>query len=260
MSDLVAGGHRLEAAWFGPPPDAAPTLVFLHEGLGSVSAWREFPAALADATGCGALVYSRRGYGTSEPVVPPRPLTYMHDEAELLPDVLDACGVQDAILVGHSDGGSIAILHAGAPSASPRVRGLVLEAPHVFVEDVSVDSIARARAEYESGDLRARLARHHADVDGAFWGWNRAWLDPQFRAWNIEASLPRIRVPILVIQGADDPYGTLAQVDAVERGAGAPVRRLVLDGCGHAPHRDRPAETKTAMAEAIAEVIASRGT
>jgi pimeloyl-ACP methyl ester carboxylesterase len=257
MSDLVIDGVRLEATWFGAPPGAAPTLVFLHEGLGSVSQWREFPASLADASGCGALVYSRRGYGKSEPVTPPRPLTYMHDEAALLPDVLDACGVQDAILIGHSDGGSIAILHAGTPAAYPRVRGLILEAPHVFVEDLSVTSIAAARDAYVDGDLRERLARHHDDVDGAFWGWNRAWLDPQFRAWNIEASLPRIRAPILVIQGADDPYGTLAQVDAIERQAGAPVTRRILDACGHAPHRDQPEATRAAMLEAIAGILAS---
>ena len=238
--DLVADGQRVEAAWLGPPPGAAPTLVFLHEGLGSLSLWRDFPARLAAATGCGALVMSRWGYGRSDPVVPPRPLSYMQDEAlRALPDVLERTGVRRAILFGHSDGASVAIVHAAARTAS-LVRGVVLEAPHVFCEDVSVRSIAAAAEAFRSGDLRARLERHHgANVDGAFHGWNRAWLDPCFRAWNIEGYLPRLTAPALVVQGADDEYGTLAQVDAVERGAGGSVERLVLASCGHSPHRDQ---------------------
>lgn len=250
---LLAGGHRLEVAWHGPGPDAAPTLVFLHEGLGCVAMWRDFPAALAAATGCGALVYSRLGYGGSDPVPLPRPLRYMHDEGLVeLPRVLDAAGVTSAFLVGHSDGGSIALVHASTPGASPRVRGLLLEAPHVFCEDCSVRSIERARDEYERGDLRARLARHHGDnVDGAFWGWNRAWLDPGFRAWNIEEYLPAIAAPALVIQGEGDPYGTLAQVDAIEAGSGGQVERLILDRCGHSPHREQPERTLAQMADFI---------
>ncbi|HWM86055.1 MAG TPA: alpha/beta hydrolase [Kofleriaceae bacterium] len=248
-SSLAAGGHRLEAVWHGAAPGDAPTMVFLHEGLGSVSTWRDVPAELARITGCGALVYSRAGYGASDPVAPPRPLRYMHDEAELLPAVLDAAGVRRAILIGHSDGASIAILHAG--SAPAGLLGLVLEAPHVFVEEISVASIAAARDAYQGGDLRERLARHHRDVDGAFWGWNRAWLDPGFRAWNIEDCLPRIRVPILAIQGIDDPYGTLAQIDAVERGAPGPTERLILPDCGHAPHRDQRAATLEAIARFV---------
>ena len=251
MKELRAAGHRLEWAWHGPPPDEAPTLVFLHEGLGSVSAWRDFPALVAQDTGWGALVFSRRGYGRSDAVALPRPLSYMHDEALVaLPEVLDAAGVRSCVLVGHSDGGSIALVFAGSglPQAD-RLLGLVLEAPHVFVEDLSVASIAEAKVAYETGDLRARLARHHGDnVDGAFRGWNDAWLHPGFRSWNIEEYLPRVRVPSLVIQGRDDPYGTLAQVDAVERGSGARVSRLVLEGCGHAPHRDRPDVVRRAIA------------
>jgi pimeloyl-ACP methyl ester carboxylesterase len=243
MMELVAGGHRLEAEWHGPPPERAPTLVFLHEGLGSLSAWKDVPARIADACGMGALVYSRWGYGKSDPRTPPWPLSYMHVEAlSSLRQVLDAADVRDAVLVGHSDGASIALIFAGSglPQAA-RVRSLVLLAPHVFVEDVSVSSIAATADAYRTGDLRERLERHHgANVDDAFWGWNRAWLDPGFRTWNIEEYLPRVRVPSLVIQGRDDPYGTLAQVDAVERGAGAPVTRLVLDACGHSPHRDQP--------------------
>jgi pimeloyl-ACP methyl ester carboxylesterase len=255
---LHAGGHRLEYAWHGPPPGAAPTLVFLHEGLGSVSAWRDFPARVARETGWGALVYSRRGYGASDPVTLPRSLRYMHDEAlATLAEVLERAGVREAVLVGHSDGGSIALVFAGSglPAAAERLRGIVLEAPHVFVEDVSVTSIAAAAEAYRTTDLRERLARHHgANVDGAFWGWNRAWLDPAFRAWNLEEYLPRIRVPALVIQGRDDAYGTLAQVEAIERQSGGPVSRLVLPACGHAPHRDQPDATAAAIAAFVARI------
>ncbi len=248
---IVAGGHRLEAQWHGPPPEEKATLVLLHEGLGCVAMWRDWPARLAEQSGLGVLVYSRLGYGRSEPVSVPRPLDYMQDEGErVLPEVLDAAGVRQAILVGHSDGGSIAVVHAGTPGARSRVRGAVLLAPHMFCEDLSVASITRAREAFTGGDLRARLAKYHGDnVDGAFWGWNRAWLDPEFRHWNIEHYLPRIGVPLLVIQGADDPYGTLAQVDAIERGAGAPVKRLVLPACGHAPQQDRPEETTRAVVD-----------
>jgi len=253
-SSLLVAGHRLEAVWHGPAGDAAPTLVFLHEGLGSVSTWRDVPLELAARTGCGALVYSRIGYGASEPVALPRPLTYMHEEAALLPAVLDAAGVRRAILVGHSDGASIAIIHAGSGGAGTRLLGLVLEAPHVFVENLSVASIAASRDAYTTGDLRTRLARHHHDVEGAFWGWNRAWLDPGFRSWNIESFLPRITVPILAIQGEGDPYGTLAQIEAVERVAAGPFARLILPDCGHAPHRDQ----RDAALDAIARFALAR--
>jgi pimeloyl-ACP methyl ester carboxylesterase len=251
---LSAGGRRLEYEWHGPGPAAAPTLVFLHEGLGCITTWRDFPARLAEATGSGALVYSRAGYGHSEPVPLPRPLRFMHDEAlRVLPEVLDAVGVREAVLVGHSDGGSIALIHAGGGSGS-RVRGLLLEAPHVFCEELSVRSIARAAEKYQQGDLRRALERHHGEnVDIAFWGWNRAWLDPAFRTWNIEEYLGAIGCPILVIQGGDDEYGTLAQVDAIEAGSGGPVRRLVLASCGHSPHREQPDATLRAMAEFVRE-------
>lgn len=247
---LVAAGHRLEYRWHGPPPDQAATLVFLHHGIGCAATWRDFPEALARETGCGALVFSRLGYGGSDPVPLPRPLTYMHDEGLVtLPQVLDAARVERCFLVGHSDGGSIALLHASTSQASPRVRGLLLEAPHVFCEDLSVRSIEASRDDYLNGDLRARLERRHgANVECAFWGWNRAWLDPDFRRWNLESYLPAVRAPVLIIQGEDDPFGTLAQVDAITRQVGGPSERLILDRCGHAPHRDRPGETLAAMA------------
>ena len=248
MPHLLAAGQRLEYEWHGPGPEAAPTLVFLHEGLGSVGMWRDFPARLAEAAACGALVYSRGGHGHSDPVPLPRPLRFMHDEALLvLPEVLDAAEVRDAILVGHSDGGSIALIHAGSGKGA-RVRALLLGAPHVFCEEISVRSIEAAAEKYREGDLRRALERHHgANVDVAFWGWNDAWLDPGFRAWNIEEYLPGIRVPVLVIQGEDDEYGTLKQLDAIEAGCSGPVTRLVLPGCGHSPHREYPDRTLEAM-------------
>jgi len=224
----------IETAWIGPPRSGGTELVFLHEGLGSVSAWRDVPAQIAEAAGCAALVYSRQGYGKSSPVAVPRPLAYMHDEAALLPALLAEYEITNPILVGHSDGASIAIIAAG--SGLP-VRALVLIAPHVFVEDESVASIARAAEAYRTSDLRAKLARYHDDVDGAFWGWNRAWLDPDFRAWNLEAFLPRITAPVLVVQGDADEYGTLAQVDAIARQLGGSHEQLIVAGAGHAPHK-----------------------
>jgi pimeloyl-ACP methyl ester carboxylesterase len=224
------------------------TLVFLHEGLGSAKQWRDFPKRIADATGRNAIAYSRLGYGASEPVELPRPLSYMQDEARVfVPALLDALGVQAAILIGHSDGGSIALVHA-ALDGGKRVKGLILEAPHVFVEDVSIASIAKAREAFEQGDLREKLSKHHgANVDVAFRGWNDAWLDPNFRSWNLEEHLPRITVPTLVIQGEDDPYGTRAQVDAIARQVSGRVETLMLPKCGHAPHRDQPDATAAAM-------------
>ena len=257
---VEAAGHRLEAAWFGAP-GAGPTLVLLHEGLGCVSMWRDWPDQLAQATGCRVLAYSRCGYGGSDPVTPPRPLRYMHDEAlDSLPEVLRAAGVDDCVLVGHSDGASIALINAGSHRRARGVRALALLAPHVFCEELSVQSIAAAKLAYEQGELRARLARHHgANVDGAFWGWNRAWLDPDFRHWNLEEYLPGIELPVLVVQGADDEYGTLAQVDAIERGVKGPFTRLVLTRCGHSPQRDRPAETIAAIGELLRSLPAGTG-
>ncbi|HWS99377.1 MAG TPA: alpha/beta hydrolase [Pyrinomonadaceae bacterium] len=256
MTRLRAGGRWLECAWHGRPPGEAPTIVFLHEGLGSVSTWREFPARVAEATGCGALVYSRAGYGNSDPVELPRPVVFMHTEALVtLPEVLDAAGVRDAVLFGHSDGGSIALIYAGGVGDA-RLRGLVLEAPHVFVEDVSVESVRRAAGEYERGSLKQALARHHGrNVECAFWGWNRVWLDPLFRSWNIEEYLPGVRVPVLAIQGEGDEYGTLLQIQAIEKGCGGSVRSLVLPGCGHSPHRDQPERVLEAVTSFVRDEL-----
>ncbi len=256
---LHAGGRRIEYYRVGPGPEEAPTLVFLHDGIGCAATWRDVPAELARRTGCGALVYSRAGYGGSDPVPLPRPLTYMHEEGFAhLPAFLDAAGVRSAVLVGHSDGGSIALLHASTPKAHPRVAGLILEAPHVFCEEITVASIERAGTEYRNGDLRTRLARYHGEnVDCAFWGWNRAWLDPRFREWDLTEHLPAVAAPVLVVQGTDDPFGTLRQVEAVARGCAGTVRRLLLDRCGHSPHRDRREETLSGMTAFVRELFGS---
>jgi pimeloyl-ACP methyl ester carboxylesterase len=214
------------------------TLVFLHEGLGSVSTWRDVPDVLAARTDCAAFVYSRAGHGRSDPPSAPRGVRFMHDEAlNVLPAVLDEQDIRSPVLIGHSDGGSIAIIHAG--SEIRPVRALVLLAPHVFVEDRSVESIARMRELYATTDLRTRLAKHHHNVDAAFHGWNDVWLDPGFRGWNIEEYLPAITCPVLVIQGEDDEYGTRRQVDAIARQVNGQAEIAWLPRCGHAPHRDQ---------------------
>jgi pimeloyl-ACP methyl ester carboxylesterase len=245
MSFAHAGGHRLEYERIATAATNRPTLVLLHEGLGSVAMWRDFPGRLAHATGCNALVYSRYGYGNSDPLTAPRDVRYMHDEALIaLPALLDQIGIARPILVGHSDGGSIALIHAGAGVRA--VTGVVTLAAHVLVEDISVASIAAARTAYETTDLRARLERYHADVDSAFLGWNRIWLHPDFRAWNIEEYLPGIACPVLAIQGEDDEYGTMEQM----RRIGAQVRdaELVeLEDCRHSPHKDQPEAVQDAI-------------
>jgi pimeloyl-ACP methyl ester carboxylesterase len=245
---------RLEIRRIAAARSDAPTLVFLHEGLGCVGLWRDFPDRVAAATGCGALIYSRFGYGASDPAALPRPLSYMHDEAlTVLPEVLRAAGIGAHVLIGHSDGGSIALIHAGS-AATPGLKGVVTMAAHVFVEDISITSIAAARQQWDSGDLRTRLARWHgANVDCAFLGWNQAWLDPAFRDWNIEDHLAGIRVPVLVMQGEDDEYGTLAQVESIRAHCGAET--LVLPNCGHSPQRDQPATVIAALNRFIAPLL-----
>ena len=238
---IQVGPLRLEARWIGPAPARASTLVFLHEGLGCASLWHDFPDRLAEATGLGALLVSRAGYGRSDPCPLPRPLDYLEREAlEVLPEVIQCAGLRDYHLVGHSDGGSIALVFAGA-ARRPGLRTVITEAAHVFNEDVCIAAAARMRERYREGDLRMRLARHHRDnVDCAFYGWNDAWLDPRFREMNLEAYLPGVRVPCLVTQGLDDAYGTPAQVEAIARGVSGPVETWLVPKCGHAPHRDQP--------------------
>ena len=244
---IVADGKRLEAAAYGPPPDQAPTLVLLHEGLGCVALWRDFPEKLARATGFGVFAYSRAGYGHSDPVDLPRPLDYMTREARMsLPAVLGAIGFREGVLVGHSDGASIAIVYAGDRN-DERVRGLALMAPHVFAEPPGLASILEAKHAYKAGDLKARLAKYHAHVDCAFRGWNDAWLGPNFETWNIESFVDAWRAPALLIQGADDQYGTLEQIRAIERRSPAPIETLILDDCRHSPQFDQLEATLEAI-------------
>ncbi len=223
--------------------------MLLHEGLGSTGLWRSFPEALSRRTGYCVFAYSRGGYGQSDPVPLPRPLDYMTREAiDVLPQVLDAIGFKRGILLGHSDGASIAAIYAGAVKDS-RIRGGCLISPHFFTEPEGLASIAEAKVQYETGDLRQRLAKHHADVDNAFWGWNGAWLDPGFRSWNIENSIPGIRVPVLAIQGRDDQYGTLKQLEALVNGCPAPVDTAILENCRHSPHVEQPERTLEAVSD-----------
>jgi pimeloyl-ACP methyl ester carboxylesterase len=248
----LAGG-RIESAWFGPAPSEMPTLVLLHEGLGCVAMWRDFPERLAERTGWGVFAYSRYGYGGSAPCALPRPTSYMHDEAlTVLPELLSVAGVGAHALVGHSDGGSIALIHAGG-AARDCLRGVAVLAPHVFVEDVSVQSIARAGTQFLGSDLPTRLGRYHGvNLDCAFWGWQRAWVSAEFRGWNIEDSLPRIRVPVLAIQGEDDEYGTMRQVQAIAALSGGPVELAKLARCGHSPQRDQPETVLDRLARFVA--------
>jgi pimeloyl-ACP methyl ester carboxylesterase len=239
-------GGRLETIDLGGD-ERLPAVVLLHEGLGSVGLWRGFPEALNRGTGRRTIAFSRFGHGRSTPPPHARGPTFMHDEArEVLPALLAALDVERPVLVGHSDGASIALIHG----AEHDVAGLVLIAPHVCVEQVGLDAIASTRDAFERGGLRERLARHHDDPDVAFRGWCDVWLDPAFRDWSLEESLPAITAPALVVQGRDDPYGTLAQVEAIERGSGGRVETLVVPG-GHDPHLGHPQEVQDAIVRFI---------
>jgi pimeloyl-ACP methyl ester carboxylesterase len=246
---------RLEYRMTGPRPEAAPTIVMLHEGLGSAALWGTFPEKLAAATGAGVFVYSRAGYGKSNPGKLPRSVKFMHEEAtEVLPRVLDGIGFQRGILFGHSDGASIAAIYAGSIQ-DHRVRGLVLVAPHFFTEDMGIAEIARASAAFQSGALREKLKRWHADVDCAFRSWSEPWLDPEFRRWDITEELGYIRVPILIVQGENDQYGTLRQIAVAREECFCPVETAILPGIRHDPCREAPEQTLRASADFIRRLL-----
>jgi pimeloyl-ACP methyl ester carboxylesterase len=249
------GAADLEYRKIGPAPDDAPTIVMLHEGLGSTGQWGDFPDRLQAATGVGVFVYSRAGYGASSPVKLPRPLDYMHIEAlDVLPKLLDAIGFRRGLLLGHSDGASIAAIYAGGV-ADHRIRGIVMIAPHFIVEDISVTSIAAIKQTYETTDLKSKLARWHRDVDNAFYGWNAAWLDPKFRNWDISEFLAYIRVPVAILQGGNDQYGTIRQVEIAQEECYCPVDVTIVSNAGHSPHRDAPEATLDAIAEFAGRIL-----
>jgi len=246
---LRIGASDLEYRMIGPAPEAAPTIVMLHEGLGSTGLWGDFPDKLQAATGAGVFVYSRAGYGASTPVTLPRPLDYMHIEAlEVLPKLLDAIGFRRGLLLGHSDGASIAAIYAGAHQ-DHRVEGVAMLAPHFIVEDISVTSIAEIKQAYETTALKSKLSRWHRDVDNAFYGWNGAWLDPEFRSWDISEYLTYIRVPLAIVQGGNDQYGTIRQIEIAQEECYCPVDVTMIPSAGHSPHREAPEATLDAISE-----------
>ena len=253
MPFLTAAGHRLEYEWIDGDDSSRPALVFLHEGLGSIRQWRDFPLRVSRATGCPALVYSRYGYGHSDVLAEPRrSVRFMHEEAlESLPQVLAETGIRDPILVGHSDGASIALIHAGAGNP---VRGLALMAPHVFVEEVCIRSIEQAKRDFETTDLFKRLGRYHRDARRSFYLWNDVWLDPEFLDWNIEDYLPGITCPVQAIQGRDDRYGTMAQLRAIALKVKGPCELVELERCGHSAFRDQPEATLEAVSRFVAGI------
>ena len=252
---LSIGTQRLEYRMIGPRPDAAPTLVMLHEGLGCVGTWGDFPQQLQAATGCGVFVYSREGYGQSSPAALPRPLSFMHKEAQqTLPKILDAIGFQHGLLVGHSDGASIAAIYGGSHQ-DHRVGGIVLIAPHFIVEDVTSASIAEMRKAYDTTELRARLARYHTDVDATVHGWSDVWLKGDFRKWDLTEFLAYIRVPVLIVQGEGDQYGTIRQIEIAQQECYCPVEVALLPGAKHVPQREAPEATLKVVREFIKRVL-----
>lgn len=244
-------GCSLETACYGPAPEKAPTIVLLHEGLGCVELWRDFPEKLAAETGYGVFVFSRAGYGKSDGCALPRPVDYMTREAtEILPGILDAIGFRHGILLGHSDGATIAAIYAGSVEDF-RVRGLILMAPHFFTEDMGLQSIAKAKEDYDSGELRGKLARYHSDVDSTFRGWNEAWLNPEFKDWNVSEVIDYLRIPVLAIQGRDDRYGTVAQIEEIENRIYSPLDVEILEDCGHAPHLEQAQKTLACVSDYV---------
>src|SRR5258706_2986376 len=251
MTRITAGGHALACELI---EGAEPALVFLHEGLGSIRQWRDFPAKVAKATGRKAVVYDRYGYGNSEILREPKvDVRFMHREGlETLPDVLKETKIENPILIGHSDGASIALIHSGS---NHPVRGLVVMAPHVFIEKSNLESIRKIRTTFETTDLPQRFAKYHTDPKKTFYLWNDAWLDPAFEKWNIEEYLPGIACPVLAIQGEGDEYGTMAQLEAIKRQVSGPCRLMMLKDCGHAPHKDQPEEVLSSVANFVNELV-----
>ncbi len=252
---LLAGGRWLDYACFGPAPDVAPTIVMLHEGLGCVALWRDWPERLAEATGFGVFAYSRAGYGQSDPADLPRPLDYMTREAvEVLPEVIAAMGLGRYLLLGHSDGGTIAAEYAGRVG-DERLLGLVLIAPHFFTEEMGLEEIARAGEVFETTELAAKMGRYHRDAEHTFRGWNDAWLDPGFKSWNVSEVIPRWSVPCLAIQGSADQYGTLMQIREIEWRSQQPVEVLIVEGAQHAPHLEASGQVTDAVAQFCAGFV-----
>lgn len=251
---LIIDGLSLEARCYGPPPESAATLILLHEGLGCVELWRTIPEQLVQATGCGVFAYSRAGYGASDPAFLPRPLDYMTQEATaVLPAIMSIIQVKKTVLIGHSDGASIAAVYAGSQQ-DHSLSGIVLIAPHFFTEPDSLASIQQAKIAYVETDLREKLGKYHHNVDNAFRGWNDAWLDPDFEHWDITEYIDYIRVPVLAIQGTDDQYGTLAQINILAERSYAPVDQLIIPECQHAPHLEATETTLNAIAEFVSRL------
>jgi pimeloyl-ACP methyl ester carboxylesterase len=251
MPVVKAAGRSLSYEWIEGDGRARPTLVFLHEGLGSIRQWRDFPVKVVAATGCRALVYDRYGYGQSDLLEEARrPVGFMHEEAlNFLPDLRRVLEIDDAILVGHSDGASIALIHAGAGHA---VRGVAVMAPHVFIEPICLEAIRAAKETFETTDLPAKLGRYHRDARKTFYGWADVWTEDNFKSWDIRQDyLPAIRCPVLAIQGYDDGYGTMAQLDEIARRVSGPCELLKLENCGHTPFRDQPEKTLAAVTRFI---------
>ncbi len=258
QADVRVSGHRLRVKWIRlkqAPPPGRPTLLFLHEGLGCIELWRDFPQALALATGCDALIYERLGHGWSDPLASAgRDFDYLYVEAwQFLPGLLAVCEVDRCVLIGHSDGGTIGLLYA---SRHPdQVAGMVTEAAHTFVDEVTVRGVRQAVRAYRHGDLKPRLARYHGqNLEPLFWRWADTWLDPEYADWSIEAYLGGVRCPVLAIQGQDDEYGSLGQVESIVGGVGGYSQALVLADCGHVPHH----QARPAALEGMAGFVTAR--
>lgn len=246
---VQADGRSLEYACYGPEPESAPTIIMLHEGLGCVRLWRDFPRMVSHSTGFGVFTYSRAGYGQSDSITLPRPLDYMTREAQdSLPEILNSIGLRYGILLGHSDGATISAVYAGSVS-DLRIRGLILIAPHFFAEEVGLLEIARAKVSFETSDMKLKMAKYHRNPEVAFWGWNDAWLNPDFRRWNVSDVIDHLRIPVLAIQGEDDQYGTLVQISEIEDRINSPFEKLILPECGHSPHLREPEKTLAAITE-----------